>query len=76
MEDTSLVAGSFRRSPSILASKLDLRGVCALRQINANGIVLAVGLVVFAKPVSQSRGLHANNGVNGGVKGLGTIEDL
>src|SRR5262245_20179565 len=42
--------------------------VSALRQIDANGIVLAVAFIVFAKSVTQSRGLHAHEGVDVGVK--------
>ena len=41
-----------------------------------NGIVLAVGFVVFAKLVTQSRGLDAHEGIDHGVKRLGTIENL
>ena len=53
MEEISLVTGLSGGTPSILAPKLDLRGVCALRQINANGIVLPGRLVIFAKPVRR-----------------------
>ena len=56
--------------------KLDLRGVRSLRQINANGIALAVGVIVFAKLLTQAGGLDAHEGVGRGVKRLGTIEDF
>ena len=57
-------------------SKLNVRRVSALRQIDANWIPLAVGLVIFAKPVTQPRGLHADDGVDVGVERLGAIEDF
>ncbi len=37
---------------------------------------MAVGLVVFAKLVTQTRGLDAHDGIDDGVERLGTIEDL
>ena len=55
--------------------KLDLRCVRALRQIDANGIVLALAFIVFAKSVTQTRGLDAHEGIGHGVERLGTIED-
>ena len=56
--------------------KLDVRRVAALRQIDANGVASAVGLIIFAKLVTQARGLDAHDGIDGGVKRLGTIEDF
>ena len=37
---------------------------------------MAVGLIIFAKLVTQARGLDAHEGVDGGVKRLGAIEDF
>ena len=56
--------------------KLDLRRVCALRQIDANRIAFAVGVIVFAKLVAQPRRLHAHDRIDVSVEGLGTIENL
>ena len=56
-------------------SELDVRRVSALRQFDANWIPLAVGLVIFAKPVTQPHGLHADDGVDVGVERLGAIEN-
>ena len=56
--------------------KLDVRRVGALWQLDANRIVSAFGVVVFAKLVTQTRGLDAHEGVDDGVERLGTIEDL
>ena len=55
--------------------KLDVRRVGALRQLDANGIALAIGLVIFAKPVAQARGFHPHDRIDIGVERLGTIED-
>src|SRR5262245_7814691 len=63
-------------SRTALVPKRDLRSVRALRQVNANEIVLTVTFVVFAKPVTQSRGLHAHERIGHGVERLGTVEDL
>ena len=41
-----------------------------------NGIALAVGPVVFAKLVTQAGGLDPHEGIDRGVKRLGTIENL
>ena len=56
--------------------KLDLRCVCALWQIDANRIALAVGLVVFAKLLAQPARLDAHHRIDGGVEGFRTAEDL
>ena len=56
--------------------ELDVRRVAPLRQFDANGILLAVGLIIFAKPVTQSRGLHANDWVDVGIKRLWAIENF
>ncbi len=50
--------------------------VSALRQINTNGIALTIGPVVFAKLLTQSRGLDAHDGIEDGIERFGTIEDL
>ena len=41
-----------------------------------NGIALAVGSVVFAKLFTQAGGLDPHEGIDRGVKRLGTIENL
>ena len=55
-------------------SKLDVRRVAALRQIDADGIVLAIGFIIFAKPVAQAPGFQPHDRIDIGVKRLGTIE--
>ena len=55
--------------------ELDLRRVGALWQLDANRIVSAVGLVILAKPVAQTPGRHADDGVDIGVESVGAIED-
>ena len=67
---------SIRLRLGVRLPKLDVRRVAALRQIDANRIALAVDLVIFAKLVTQARGLDAHDGIDVGVKRLGTIEDL
>jgi hypothetical protein len=57
-------------------SKLDMRCVSALRQVDANGIAFAVGLIIFAKLLTQASSLDAHEGVDDGVERLGTIENL
>ena len=56
--------------------KLDLRRVAALGEIDADGIALAVGVIIFAKLVAQAGGLDAHDGIDIGVEGLGTIENF
>ena len=56
--------------------ELNVRRVAALRQRDANTIGLAVGLIVFAKLLTQSRGLDPHEGIDCGVKRLRTIENL
>ena len=51
MRRTSLLSSNLR---SALVPKLDLRCVCALRQIDVNEIALAVGPVIFAKLLTQA----------------------
>ena len=41
-----------------------------------NEIVLAVGSVIFAKLFTQAGGLDPHEGIDRGVKRLGTIENL
>ena len=41
-----------------------------------NGIALAVGSVIFAKLLTQAGGLDPHEGIDRGVKRLGTIENL
>src|SRR5262245_10095913 len=72
MRRLALLASNLR---SALAPKLDFRCVRALRQIDANGIVLAFAFVVFAKSVTETRGLDAHEGIGHGVKRLGTVKD-
>ena len=52
-----------------------MRHVGALRQLDANRIVLAVSVIILAKLVAQTRGLDAHDGVYQGVERLGAIED-
>src|SRR5262245_25392620 len=56
--------------------QLDVRRVAALWQLDANGIALAVGVVVFAKLVTQARGLDAHERIDRGVKRVRTTENL
>ena len=72
MRRRSLLASNLR---SILVPKLDVRCVCALWESDVYGIVFPVGFIVFAKPITQSRGLHAHEGIGHGVKRLRTIEN-
>jgi hypothetical protein len=73
MRRRSLLASNLR---SILVPKLDSRCVCALREVDANGIALAVGSVIFAKLLTQARCFDAHEGIGHGVKRLRTIENL
>src|SRR5262245_23035721 len=57
-------------------SKLDVWCVCALRQIDADRIALAVGVIIFAKLLTQAAGLDPHDGIQNGVKRLRTIENL
>ena len=41
-----------------------------------NGIALALGPVVFAKLLTQAGRLNPHEGIDRGVKRLGTLEDL
>ena len=41
-----------------------------------NGIALAVGSVIFAKLFTQPGGLDPHEGIDRGVKRLGTLEDF
>src|SRR4029079_18379299 len=54
--------------------KLYLRRVATFRQLDANGIALAVRLVIFTQLVAEPRRLDAHDGIDGGVEGLGAIE--
>ena len=68
-------ARSGRRIKRCRLPELDVRRVRALRQLDANGIGLAVSVVIFAKPVAQTPGLQADDGVDVGVECVGAIED-
>ena len=50
-------------------------GVGALWQLDVNRIVPAVAIVIFAKPVAQTAGLQADDGVDVGVECVSAIED-
>ena len=68
-----LLASNLR---SILVPKLDSRCVCALREVDANGIALAVGSVIFPKLLTQAGGLDPHEGIGDGVERLGTLENF
>ena len=73
MRRRSLITSNLR---SILVPKLDLRCVCALWQSDVYGIVFPVGFIVFAKLFTQAGGLDPHEGIDRGVKRLGTFENL
>jgi hypothetical protein len=54
--------------------EFDLRRVGALAQLDANGIGLALGLIILAQLLAQPRRLDAHDGIDGRIEGLGTIE--
>ena len=56
--------------------KLDEGGVAALRQIDADGIVLALRVIVLAKLVPQAPRLNAHERIDEGVERLRTFEDF
>jgi hypothetical protein len=41
-----------------------------------NGIALAVGIIIFAKLLTQAGGLDPHEGIDRGIERLGTIENL
>ena len=49
--------------------------VCTCPSASRCEIASAVGLVIFAKPLTQTPGLDADDGIGDGVECLGTIED-
>src|SRR6185437_7942516 len=55
---------------------LNVRCVRALRQIDANWIVLALALIVFAQLVAQPRRLDAHEWIDGGIETLRPVEDF
>src|SRR5262245_36384083 len=73
MRRTSLLSSNLR---SALVPKLDVWRVRALRQIDVNEIALAFGSVIFAKRFTKAGGLDPHEGIDPGVKCLGTIENL
>jgi hypothetical protein len=56
--------------------KFDPWGVCALWQINADRIVAALGLIIFAQLVAQPCGLDANERIDSGIEAFRPIEDF
>ena len=56
--------------------ELDVRRVIALGQVDADGVVLAVGFIIFAQLVAQPRRLDAHDGIDGWIERLGTIENF
>ena len=73
MRRTSLLSSNLR---SALVPKLDVWRVRALRQFDADRIALTVGLIIFAKLLTQAGGLDSHERIGHGVKRLRTTENL
>ena len=61
----------YRRLP-----ELDLRRIAALRQVDADGVVHALGVVILAELLADAAGLDAHDGIYGRIEILGPVEDL
>ena len=55
-------------------AELDPRRVAPFRQVDAHGVALACGVIIFAKLVTQARGLDTHDGIDSGVEILRAIK--